>query len=74
MFLTGLLPLLLMLLVLHGSITSRFSGNEPLLLLIPEKGEAENQPYVIFGVFLLLSLLLLFVCLLLFYFVFFFSM
>ena len=32
MFLTGLLPLLLMLLLLHGSITSRFSGNEPLLL------------------------------------------
>ena len=29
---------------------------------LPEKGEAENQPYVIFGVFLLLSLLLLFVC------------
>ena len=25
---------------------------------LPEKGEAENQPYVIFGVFLLLSLLL----------------
>ena len=39
---------------------------------LPEKGEAENQSYVIFGVFLLLSLLLLFVCLLLFYFVFFF--
>ena len=38
---------------------------------LPEKGEAENQPYVIFDVFSLLSLLLLFVCLL-FYFVFFF--
>ena len=38
---------------------------------LPEKGKAENQPYVIFDVFSLLSLLLLFVCLL-FYFVFFF--
>ena len=38
---------------------------------LPEKGEAENQPYVIFDVVSLLSLLLLFVCLL-FYFVFFF--
>ena len=37
----------------------------------PKREEAENQPYVIFDVFLLLSLLLLFVCLL-FYFVFFF--
>ena len=31
---------------------------------LPEKGEAENKPYVIFGVFLLLSLLLLFVVIL----------
>ena len=37
---------------------------------LPEKGEAENQPYVIFDVFFLLSLLLLFVCVF-FYFVFF---
>ena len=29
---------------------------------LPKKGEAENQPYVIFDVFLVLSLLL-FVCL-----------
>ena len=41
MFLTGLLPLLLMLLVLHGSITSRFSGNEPLLLT--RKGRSGKQ-------------------------------
>ena len=33
---------------------------------------AENQPYVIFGVFLLLSLLLLFVCLFVRYFILFF--
>ena len=39
---------------------------------LPEKGEAENQPHVIFDVVSLLSLLLLlFVCLL-FYFAFFF--
>ena len=38
---------------------------------LPKKGEAENQPYVIFDVFLLLSLLL-FVCLLVILFRFFF--
>ena len=40
---------------------------------LPEKGEAEIQPYVIFDVFLLLSLLLLFVCFFVILFRFFFS-